>query len=79
MVNRPANSIHNCCESIEQVLNVSLSNTLSRHSPLFSQAFAHHVMAKKFRDASEAFFAANCAPFRGVDPKGEQLLEYTEV
>jgi hypothetical protein len=36
-------------------------------------------MAKKFRDASEAFFAANCAPFRGVDPKGEQLLEYTEV
>lgn len=49
--------------------------------PSISQAFAHHVMSKKYRDAVEKFFKTErwCAMFKGVDPKAEQLLEYTEV
>eukprot|EP00613_Pedinella_sp_CCMP2098_P028749 CAMPEP_0171719712 /NCGR_PEP_ID=MMETSP0991-20121206/21353_1 /TAXON_ID=483369 /ORGANISM="non described non described, Strain CCMP2098" /LENGTH=384 /DNA_ID=CAMNT_0012311295 /DNA_START=46 /DNA_END=1200 /DNA_ORIENTATION=- len=47
--------------------------------PPIVQAFAHHVMSKKYRDAVEAFFASKCARFKGVDPKAEQMLEYTQV
>ena len=36
-------------------------------------------MSKKYRDAVEAFFTTRCGMFRGVDPKAEQLLEYTAV
>lgn len=47
--------------------------------PPIVQAFAHHVMSKKFRAAVEKFFDENKAIFAGVDPEAEQLLEYTEV
>ena len=47
--------------------------------PPIVQAFAHHVMSKKFRTAVEKFFLENCAMFAGVDSAAEQLLEYTEV
>mmetsp|Transcript_42892 Transcript_42892/g.55109 ORF Transcript_42892/g.55109 Transcript_42892/m.55109 type:complete len:368 (-) Transcript_42892:282-1385(-) len=47
--------------------------------PPIVQAFAHHVMSKKYRDCVELFFKQKCGMFRGVDPKAEQLLEYTEV
>lgn len=36
-------------------------------------------MSKKYRDTVEKFFKQRCGMFRGVDPKAEQLLEYTDV
>lgn len=47
--------------------------------PPIVQAFAHHVMSKKFRAAVDKFLDANCREFAGVDLAEEQQLEWTEV
>ena len=47
--------------------------------PPIVQAFAHHVMSKKFRTAVEKFLADNCRPFAGATASEEQNLEWTAV